>query len=234
MTISAQSVVRDAVTELQDPTNVRWPVAELCRYLNDGQREIAMYRPDAMVMNASVPLVAGTKQTLPAGGVKLLDFRCNTGGNKRAVRMVNREILDAQVPGWHALTGVTEILHFMYDVRDPRVFYVYPPAAGSGSPSLDGTYATNPTDITVPAEGAAVTDVSGNISVPDIHANALRDYILYRAYNKDAEYASDPTRAMAHYQAFANALGIEIKSASMAAPTSAANPNSQATPIAAA
>ena len=39
MPIAAQSIVRRVVETLQDNTSVRWPVNELVRYLNDGQRE---------------------------------------------------------------------------------------------------------------------------------------------------------------------------------------------------
>ena len=230
MTIAAQSIIRRVVETLQDNTSVRWPVSELVRYLNDGQREVVLYRPDAMVTNATVALSAGSKQALPANGAKLIEVVRNTGGNKRSVRMINREILDAQSPGWHNITGTTEILHFMYDVRDPKVFYVYPPAAASGA-SVEMVYAAYPTDITEPADGSLYTAVTGNISMPDIYGNVLQDYVLYRAYTKDSEYAGNASRAQAHYAAFANALGLEIKATMNFAPNPAGNPNRAATAV---
>ena len=132
MSIAAQALIRRVVETLQDTTSIRWPVAELVRYLNDGQREIIVHRPDAMVTNASVSLASGTKQSLPANGAKLIDVVRNSAGSKRAIRMCAREILDAQSPGWHNLSGVTEIVHFMFDPRDPKVFYIYPPAQALG------------------------------------------------------------------------------------------------------
>jgi hypothetical protein len=224
MPIAAQSIVRRVVETLQDNTSVRWPVNELVRYMNDGQREIVLYRPDAMVTNAAVALVAGSKQSLPANGAKLIEVVRNTSGGRRSVRLVNREILDSQSPGWHNITGATEILHFMYDPRDPKIFYVYPPAAASGA-SLDVVYASLPTDITEPADGALYTAVSGNLSVPDIYGNVIQDYMLYRAYSKDSEYAGNAQRAQAHYGAFANALGIEMKATVNFQPNAVANPN---------
>ena len=225
MPIPAQQIIRRCVETLQDTTSIRWPVAELVRYLNDGQREVVLYRPDAMVTNATVTCVAGTKQTLPANGAKLIEVIRNAraAGTKRAVRMVNREILDAQMPGWHTLAGVDDVLHFMYDPRDPRVFYVYPPA--TTNTQLDIVYAAYPTDIVEPADGATYTAVTGNISLPDIYGNVLQDYILYRAYTKDSEYAGNAQRAQAHYAAFANALGIEIKATVAVAPNPVGNPN---------
>lgn len=224
MPLTAQSIVRRVVETLQDSTSIRWPVAELVRYLNDGQREIVIHRPDSMVTNAAHALVAGSKQSLPANGAKLMDVVRNSSGNKRSVRLCAREILDSQSPGWHNLTGATEILHFMFDPRDPKTFYVYPPAAASGA-SVDIVYAALPTDVTEPAAGSEYTAVTGNISVPDIYGNALQDYVLYRAYTKDSQYAGNAARAQAHYAAFANALGIEIKATVAMAPTSVANPN---------
>ena len=223
MTISAQSIVRRCVETLQDNTSIRWPIAELVRYLNDGQREIILQRPDAMVTNATVTLVAGSKQTLPSSGAKLIEVIRNSAGNKRAVRMCNREILDSQSPGWHGLTGVAEILHFMFDPRDPKTYYVYPPATTSAS--LDIVYSSLPIDITEPADGSLYAAVSGNISVPDIYGNVMQDYILYRAYTKDSEYAGNGARAVSHYAAFAAALGMEIKATLMVAPQSTGNPN---------
>jgi hypothetical protein len=225
MPISAQSVIRRCVETLQDTTSIRWPINELVRYLNDGQREVVLYRPDSMVTNSTITCVAGTKQALPSNGAKLIEVVRNarSAGNKKAVRMVNREILDAQTPGWHNLTGVDDVLHFMYDPRDPRVFYVYPPATTSAQ--LDIVYASYPTDIVEPADGALYTTVSGNISVPDIYGNVLQDYILYRSYTKDSEYAGNAQRAQAHYTAFANALGLELKATIGIAPNPAGNPN---------
>jgi len=224
MAIAAQSIIRRVVETLQDNTSVRWPVNELVRYLNDGQREVVLYRPDAMVTNTTLTLAAGSKQALPANGAKLIEvIRNNTANSKRAVRLVNREILDAQSPGWHSITGTAEVLHFMYDPRDPKVFYVYPPALNTAA--VDIVYSALPTDIVEPADGSTYTAVSGNISVPDIYGNVIQDYILYRAYTKDSEYAGNAARAQAHYQAFANALGIEMTATVNFQPTTVANPN---------
>jgi hypothetical protein len=111
----------------------------------------------------------------------------------------------------------------MFDPRDPKTFYVYPPA-GAGA-SVDLVYAAYPTDIVEPADGALYTAVSGNTSLPDIYGNALGDYVLYRAYTKDSEYAGNAQRAVNHYTAFANSLGIELKATLAVAPVTEGNPN---------
>jgi hypothetical protein len=221
MSIAAQSIIHRVVDTLQDNTSIRWPVGELARYFNDGQREVILYRPDAMVTNTAQTLVSGSKQAIPATGSKLIEVVKNTI-SKKAIRLCNREILDAQQPGWHALTGVVDAVHYCYDPRDPKVFYVYPPNTGTGS--VDLIYSNTPTDITEPSSGD-YTAITGNLSVPDIYANVIQDYILYRAYAKDADYAANGARSQAAYASFAAALGIEIKATIAIGPTSKGNPN---------
>jgi hypothetical protein len=223
MTISAQSIIKRVIGTLQDTTSIRWPVDELVRYLNDGQREVVTHRPDSTSTTTTHALTTGSRQSLPTNGAKLIEVIRNASASKRAVRLTNREILDAQLPGWHAQSGAVEIVHFMFDPREPRTFYVYPPAAPGAA--LEIIYASLPTNVPEPAPGAEYTAVTGDLSVPDIHANAVQDYVLYRAYTKDSEYAGNGQRAQAHYGAFANALGMEIKATVGVAPNPVSNPN---------
>jgi hypothetical protein len=111
----------------------------------------------------------------------------------------------------------------MFDPRDPKTFWVYPPATTSAQ--VDILYAAYPTDIAEPADGSTYSAVTGNISLQDVFGNSLIDYILYRAYTKDSEYAGNLQRAQAHYASFANALGIEIKATVAVAPAAKSNPN---------
>lgn len=204
-TITGQSLVTKAQTLIQDGTGVRWPRDELLGYLNDGQREVVLLRPEASVTNASKPLTANSsKQTLPADAVMLIDVLRNMGTNGttpgRVIRIVSREILDAQYPTWHADANVNgDIRHFTYDPRDPKTFYVYPKAPATAL-QVELVYASSP---------IATDDTGAVIGIDDIYANSLVDYVLYRAYSKDAEYAQNSQLAVAYYSAFANALGVK-------------------------
>ncbi len=215
MATSAQSIIRRVVDIAQDVASVRWTVQELVRWLNDGQREIAIQRPDLVAAPTVITLVSGTRQTLPATAFKLIDI-VNNVSNKRAVRQIEREPLDEINPDWHNSTESAVISQYMYDIRTPREFYVYPPAQAGAA--LNTTCAIYPVDIAEPSSGSDYTAVSGNISIIDLVAAALVDYILYRAYAKDSEYAGNIERAAAHYTAFANLLGVELKATSIAAP----------------
>jgi hypothetical protein len=49
----------------------------------------------------------------------------------------------------------------------------------------------------------------------------MLDYMLYRAYSKDAEYAANAQRAVAHFQAFQNALGVKSQTEAVSQPGAA-------------
>ncbi len=224
MTTTAQSVIRRAAETLQDLGAVRWSTGELVRYLNDGQRETVIYRPDATATNAVFSCAAGARQTLPATAYRLLDVTTNAAASsaRGVVRIINRNLLDHQLPNWQNETQSINVKHLMLDPLDRTTFYVYPPATNLAQ--LNVVFSNHPTDITEPASGTYTT-VTGNISLMDELANALCDYVLYRAFAKDAEQAGNAARAQAHYAMFANAVGIELKSATGAAPSPRGNPN---------
>ena len=213
MAITAKSILTRVVTQLADETSVRWTMPELVRYLNDAQREVLVYRPDATATTTTQALVAGARQPMPTNAYKLLDVYRNTGGTKANVRKIDMNLLDAQLPAWQGGVTSTTIKHYMYDPRDIGVFYVYPPAAVGAS--LEMLVSAKPTDIT---EQSTLEAVTGNISVNELFANALCDYVMYRAAAKDAEYTGNVARATAHYTAFQNAVGVEASATAVATP----------------
>jgi len=215
MTITAQSIIHRATDLLQDQTSVRWPANELVRWLNDAQRAIVKVRPDAMNTTATMTLVAGSRQDLDNASLtpppaKLIEITRNMAATstKGAVRLVPRQILDAQTPGWHNLSGSVNILHYVFDPRDPKTFYVYPPATTSAQ--LEVMYSAYPTDIVEPADGALHTAVVGNISLPDIYADDVLNYVMARSYLKDSEYAGNSERAAGYLAMITASLGAEI------------------------
>ena len=190
---------------LQDTTSVRWTEAELLRYINDAQREIVNFRPESSATTTNVQLVTGTKQTLPSGGLRLIKITRNmsdaSGGatGKRAIRLVNVDILNTQEPDWHdgtISTHGTTVKHYVFDDDDPRNYYVYPGV--SGNAYVEIVYSAAPTDLSA---------ASSTISIDDIYGNAIIDFVLYKAYLKDAEYAGNQQRASTHYQLFTASIG---------------------------
>jgi hypothetical protein len=223
MTISASSVILRATDLLQDQTSVRWTVSELVRWLNDAQRALVKVRPDALNTTATMTLVAGTRQNLTAATAsaagngpltptpaKLIEITRNmaTASTKGAVRMVPRQILDAQTPGWHNLAGTVNILHYMFDARDPDTFYVYPPALATAQ--LEVMYSAYPTDIADPGAGKLYSDVVGNLSLPDIFGDDVLNMVMFRAFSKNSEFAANAQLAASYLSLVTASLGAEI------------------------
>jgi len=191
---------------LQDSTNVRFPNDELLKFFNDAQKEVVLHRPDANMQNVNnFTCVAGSKQTIPTTGLRLVDVVRNVGG--RAITQVDRKILDETLPNWHETTadGTRKIEHFIFDPADPKHFYVYPKATTAFQ--LEIVFSAAPSDISISNFSTDTT----TISVDDVYANSLLDYILYRAYQKDSEFAGNAQRSMMHYQGFTNALGVKTQ-----------------------
>lgn len=193
-TVIARDIIRRASILLQDQeSNIRWTLDEMTDWLNDGQREVTLYKPNACVINTDMQLVIGTKQSIPDSGVALVDLPRNSNGS--AIRIVSREVLDAQVPDWHSASKAnSKVLHYCFVDTDPKHFYVYPPSPGGNSVEI--IYNALPAN-------AAIDSV---ISIDDIYASALVDYLVYRGYSKDTKYTANASNAVTHYNAFLTAI----------------------------
>ena len=204
-TVKVIDVIDKAEEILQDNSNVRWSQQTLLDYLNDAQREIVLFRPDASTTNASFTLAQTAKQALPSGGLRLLDVYKNLSPNKTPVTIIERKVLDDQVDDWYSSTGLA-VEHYVYNPVDPKNFYVYPHPSGGGH-TIEIIYSSSPSEITI-SNFSSDTHVIG---LDDTYANAILDYMLYRAYQKDSEFAGDLQKSSSYYASFQNALGIKTQ-----------------------
>lgn len=224
MTIAVSAVLASAGILLQDTSAVRWTQSELIGWLNDGIRELLTYKPNAYVKTAAVQLSAGVLQQIPLEAIDLFDITRNMGldgqtpGN--AIRLVSKELLDAQVPGWYSMLPSATVKHYTYSQLAPRQFYVYPPQPATGMGYVEMTYSAMP-----PAVGA-----SDNLPVIDVYEPALIDYLLYRAYGKDAEFADNAQMSDAAYGRFTAKLTGKTASEAMTQPNAGLGPNNPAVP----
>lgn len=201
-TITAQSIIDKASTQLLDPSNVRWTRAELLGWVNDAQRQIVLMQPNATNKVSTIRLAAGTRQSIPSDGWTLLGVirYMGTDGTRpgRAVRLVSQQIMDAYTPNWHAATPSVVPQSYIFDQQDQTVFYVYPPNTGNGYVQIN--YSPEPADLTLESQV---------IGVSDIFQTAILDYVLYRANSKDAEYAPGLALAGGYLQTFMATMGIK-------------------------
>ena len=220
-TVKVIDIIKRVEDVLQD-SNIRWPRTELQNWINESYLAITLLRPDANSKTGTFTCAAGTRQVLTAdfpSALRLLDVTRNLAATstKRVIRLVSRSVLDDQRPSWHAETGSVNIQHFTYDPRQPKEFFVYPPA--TTLTQLEVVYADAPTSHTLTE--LQLDPESGNtevIKLDDIYMSPMIDWVLYRAYSKDAEYGANEARASAAYSAFNNAIAAKSQTDAAAAP----------------
>lgn len=187
-------------TTLVDTTGTRWPDLELLDGYNNAVLAVVNLRPDASTKNISFTTEAGkSKQVLPSDGLRWMDIVYDVAtGNP--IRKTDRTTLDDQIPNWHNSTG-NRVTNWVFDERDPKTAYVYPQPADAVEIQI--IYSVAPSAV-------AITDFDNDtttISIDDSYFNAIKEYMLYEAYSKDADYASNASRAAAHYNKFERTLG---------------------------
>jgi hypothetical protein len=223
-TIKVIDVIKRIEDVIQD-NDVRWPRIELQNWINESYLQIVLLRPDANSKTGTFTCAVGTRQVLTTGfstALRLLDVVRNlaTSSKKKVVRLINRSVLDDQRSSWHAETNTVDVQNYTFDPRQPKEFFVYPPATSEAQ--VEVVYAETPgahalTAIELDPEGANVE----LIKLDDIYLSAIIDWVLYRAFSKDAEHAANAARAGAHHSAFISGIGDKTKSDVSSAPTEA-------------
>ena len=110
----------------------------MLRYINDAQREVVNFKPQASADHSNVQLATGTEQSIPDVALSLIKVVRNmsaTGGSatgKKSIRLVDEDILNSIEPDWHdpTVTGDAAhgsvIKHYVFDPDDPRKILCIP------------------------------------------------------------------------------------------------------------
>lgn len=209
-TVKVVDLLSKVRTLLQDATGVRWSSLELQGWLNDAYRAVLILRPDSNTLVGEFACVAGPRQNITsafANAERLVSVARNTAATSGfgAVRVTSRSNLDRMLPNWFASTPSVNVELYTFDPRTPKEFMVYPPATTAARLEVEYTqvpaaHALSQSQL----ENTATTEV---IRIADIFADALVDFVLYRAFSKDAGVSSNAARAVAHLQAFQTNLG---------------------------
>lgn len=229
-TVLVKDLLYQVSTQLHDmaPQFTRWTEKELVGWLNDGQRAIAKYMPSSCSRVDVVKLVPGTKQSIdliplarilpgdgsaPANvyGISLLDVRRNMGVNGLTpgdvIRVVDMEILDSIYPNWHTKSGQPS--QYAFKPVTPTTFYVSPGVPSVGAVWVELSLIALPTPIVSNGSLGFGGSSTVTISVADTYADDLINYILARAYMKDAEFAANSNLAAAHTTLFTSSINAQ-------------------------
>lgn len=214
---TAQDILTSASDILLDAGFVHWTLPELVRWLNLGLDAITLQKPSASATTVEVPLVRGTKQTLPDGYVSILrPIRNVRGANadrepRKRITVVSEQSLSQYNPGWDDEFSVPyrqQAKHFIFDEANPKSYYVYPGNDGTGV--LEMVLSAIPDKIAPTGDANKLESYATPLPLDETYHDAVLDYTLYRAWSKDAQFAGAAQRAALHYQQFANSLGIKV------------------------
>ena len=196
--ITTASVLARARKQLHDPAKRRWSDEDLLDYLNEGQRQIVIYRPDANAVLFEHSLQSGATQQLPDGYIALVEVLCNFSGGVEgaAVTEVSRADLDGADVNWRASTPSPQAVHFVRGNMTPADFYVYPPNDGTGIVRASASKEPEPTTL------------SGNLSLRSSFEAPLMHFICYRCLEEDRESEPSAQLAAYHEQQYLKMLGV--------------------------
>lgn len=221
-----KTVLKRVVTVLQDASGVRWNAGELIMWLNEAMTSTATLRPDATARTVQVQLSGGEYYLLDdllapefPRTLRFLRLMRNVaqGSKMGAIRVASMTAMNAILPNWRSAPANVNVLNYLTDPEDTVGFYVFPPAPGldeQGNPppayaKVELMYSSVPVPIVVPFDCQSWEEAEGLLSTEMVFDTALVDYVLSRAFSKDAEFGGNGARAAAHFETYQQALGYE-------------------------
>ncbi len=216
--------VRDFIQRIKvllqdtDDPGTRWTNDELISYLNEAYDFVLTYVPEASTIQGGFLCEAGTRQTLPDNGLRLLSVIRNRDGSLRPIRRRDKASLDRERPNWHNEPDTLNQEFWVYDDREPRVFYVYPPA--SKHSNIEIGYTLDVQDH-IPRD---YENTDTLLRLDDRYKVALLNYILYCAFDKDSDFTGNGQRAEGYLAKAANALGLKLQNDVRTSPRNRSNP----------
>lgn len=218
---TGQEIMQRAGVLLNDTDHIRWPLTQLCDWINEACRAIVLAKPSASSKTIVLTLVKGTYQTVPQAGtptplmlvsvIRNMLHETDRSKGGRAITITNRAMLDAQMPDWHNERSVRfkkEVRHYVYDEATPLEFYVYPGNDGTGL--VEAAISTLPVKLTASGADDAIGSYAAVLGLPEPYSVPILDYVLYRAFAVD-DIDGAIARSVSHYQQFAAAVGLKIQ-----------------------
>lgn len=225
---------------LQDvsPQFVRHPEAEMVTWADDAQLALFKFLPSAGSRVDTLKLKPGTRQSIESiaaadckpgdgstpsaaiTGVQLLDLVRNMGADGltpgAAIRPIPRQILDDQTPTWHQILGPV-VRQFAYDPATPLYFYINPGVPVGANVWVEVSWIAQPARIpNTGTPGAELYKFDGastlKLAIADQYIEDVVNYIVARAFMKNAQYAGNDQKASNFAGLFINSLNAKVAS----------------------
>jgi hypothetical protein len=205
--VTVGHLVDMALEVLQDDqtTPEHWTKPNLLNWYNLGTRETVNLAPEANAFFESMKLASGVKQSMPANRIALIDVIRNMGvdGNTAGAGITKTDvgILTAYDRSWITATPSATIKNWA--PQSLTVFYVSPPSDGTTYVEIKA--AAVPTIVSYDAGGVWESALVG---VAERYVNAVLNWIVHRAYQKDSDYPGNDQRSRDFYNQFLLACGV--------------------------
>lgn len=193
---------------LADPGYVTWTLAaDIYPALVEADKAILLIRPDVNTETKVLTAVAGTRQTIAAADLRLIDVRCNLSAADAELSDVIRMEKKNLPRNWRSMTQVDEIEGYLFDDRDPKVFECFPPIKVGKKLRVVTS---------VPFEAYGTIDSSTESKLPQTYDVHKVEWALYRCMSRDNSplYA----RATNHLQTFQAMMGVKVTRDANASP----------------
>lgn len=197
MATTALQIMTRAGYILNDQAMTTWTDTELLAHINEAILETINVRPDSASVTETVTLAAGTRQTLPAGGIRFIALDRNASGQGIIEEQLAK--IQRNNPGWASTPASATIRAYMFSPASPKEYLVFPPSNGAASVVL--RYAKQP---------AALTSNNDTLPLDDVYAGAILNYVLHRATMKEGSGKAQFSGM--HFNNFLSSLGLKTRS----------------------
>lgn len=193
---------------LADPSYVTWTKeADIYPALIEADKAILSIRPDVNTATKTITTVAGSRQTIADGDLRLLDVVCNLDGDDNELSDVIRMQQQNLPRSWRSFTKVDEIEGYLFDDRDPTVFETFPPI---------NTGRKLRVKVSVPFDDYGTIDNNTESQLPQTYDIHKVEWALYRCMSRDNSPLA--SRADAHLRVFQAMLGVKATRDGQASP----------------
>lgn len=207
----ASTLFRSVGYELNDlePGNehVRWTEEELAEYLTGAIAQLAALKPTLFTTFVDLVLAPGTIQSVPADYTELIDITLNINADGSEGSPITKASFSAARalgrPSCAVFRDGYEVRSYTTHPDNDTFFYVDPPAPyQENMPRVRALVQLAPNVITSPTDAVVMANTT-----PETYREALKDWMLYRAFAKDTESTDSFQKSQAHYKAFMQFVG---------------------------
>ncbi|MDW6094055.1 DUF6682 family protein [Vibrio rhizosphaerae] len=194
--INVSKLIERAGSALVDSSFTLWSKGFHLDSLNDAIAALTMAVPKSSSKTADIEISAGQwKVSLPEDGYSLLAVNHCDGYGMEQIDLIR---LTHLYPDWRKQSD-TRPANWMFNPDDNQTFFIFP--ASESPVSIEIEY----------SRYLSVASEEDDIDIHEIYSSPLLDYMMYRAYSRDGQAEAQQAKAVAHFQAFQMALGIQTQ-----------------------